>query len=445
MRMVENAERRYDVVIIGAGVTGAALLHVLAKYTDIPRVAVLEKYGRVAEVSSHASHNSQTLHFGDIETNYTLEKAALVKDAAEMVVRYVDGLSESDGIFRRLQKMVLGVGDKEVASLRARFEEFKGLFPETRLLGPSELRELEPKTVEGRDPAVPVAAIYNPRGFAVDFGKLAESFVREARRARPEGYDLFHETSVRGIVRRDGKFFVSTDKGAFIADAVVVAAGAYSLRMAHSMGLGRDLTLLPVAGDFFTAPNMLRGKVYTVQEKKLPFAAVHADPEVGSRDVMRLGPVALAVPLLEPRRWRSMIDFFRIFRLDGDTIATVMKVNAEPVVARFIARHVTYYLPFVGKRLFMREARKIIPTLRAPDVTFGKDLGGIRPQVANKKTRSLQLGEAKIVDEGIIFNITPSPGASVCLKNAEDDVRRLIGFLGGRYRLDENALRRDLK
>lgn len=443
--MRQQGRERYDVVIVGAGVTGAALMYVLAKYTDVRRVAVLEKYDGVAKVSSHAAHNSQTLHFGDIETNYTLDKARLVKEAAEMVVRYAEGLTDASGIVRPLQKMVLGVGDKEVETLRARFEEFRELFPETRFLGRDDLCEIEPKVVDGRDPSVPLCAIHSHRGYAVDFGALAGSFVDEAKRMRPDGYDVSFGTSVACIARREKGFVVDTDRGEFAADAVVVAAGAYSLRMAHAMGFGRDLTLLPVAGDFFTAPNVLRGKVYTVQERKLPFAAVHADPDVGAPDVMRMGPIAIATPLLEPRRWRSMLDFFRVFRPDSDTLATVARVNAEPVVAKFISRHVSYYLPFFGKRLFMREARKIIPTLKASDVAFGNALGGIRPQVANKKTRSLLLGEAKIVDDGIIFNITPSPGASVCLKNAEDDARCLMGYLGGAYRFDEDALRRDLK
>lgn len=443
--MASREHKSYDVVIIGAGVTGTALFHLLAKYTDVGRVALIEKYPTAAEVSSHADHNSQTLHFGDIETNYTVDKARAVKAAAEMIVRYAEGEGDgAAGILRGMQKMVLGVGEREIAALAARCEEFKELFPECRLLSREELREIEPAVVDGRDPEVPIAAIHNARGFAVDFGKLAASFVASAGRIRAEGYDVMFGTGVRSITRVGGAFRVRTDAGEIAAGAVVVAAGAYSLRMAQDMGLGHDLTLLPVAGDFFTAPNVLRGKVYTVQERKLPFAAVHADPDVADDGMMRLGPIALAVPVLEPRRWRSAWSFFRVFKPNFDTVATVCKVNADPVVARFVSRHVLYYLPFIGRRLFARDARKIIPSLRASDVRRGVSLGGIRPQVADVKRRTLMLGEAKIVGEGIIFNITPSPGASVCLKNAEEDARRLMGFFGGKFRFEEERFARDL-
>jgi len=70
-----NKNDIYDVLIVGGGVSGAALFYVLSKYTNIPRIALLEKYNEVAQVNSKASNNSQTLHTGDIETNYSFKKA----------------------------------------------------------------------------------------------------------------------------------------------------------------------------------------------------------------------------------------------------------------------------------------------------------------------------------------------------------------------------------
>ncbi|HSD12460.1 MAG TPA: FAD-dependent oxidoreductase, partial [Patescibacteria group bacterium] len=253
----------------------------------------------------------------------------------------------------------------------------------------------------------------------------------------------FFGVKVGGIDRRGEGFAVATDRGELACATVVVAAGAHSLRFAQAMGFGKNFTLLPVAGDFFTAPKMLRGKVYTVQEKKLPFAAVHGDPDVLDAGRMRFGPIARAVPVLEPGRWRTLPDFFRVFRPDRDTLKTIVAVNADPVVHGFMLRHLLYYLPFVGRRFFLREAKKIVPAVAAADLRFEKRLGGVRPQVADVRAHALLMGEAKIVADGIIFNITPSPGASVCLKNAEDDARRLAERSGGRLRFDEAAFAAD--
>ena len=46
------------------------------------------------------------------------------------------------------------------------------------------------------------------------------------------------------------------------------------------------------------------------------------------------------------------------------------------------------------------------------------------------KKKEINMGEAKILGDRIIFNITPSPGASVCLKNSENDALKVCSFLG---------------
>ena len=52
--------------------------------------------------------------------------------------------------------------------------------------------------------------------------------------------------------------------------------------IAKSLGYGKNLSFLSMAGSFYTAPKVLNGKVYTIQVPKLPFAAIHGDPEVHS-------------------------------------------------------------------------------------------------------------------------------------------------------------------
>jgi malate dehydrogenase (quinone) len=92
-------------------------------------------------------------------------------------------------------------------------------------------------------------------------------------------------------------------------------------------------------------------------------------------------------------------------------------------------RNFLYDLPLVGKHFFLKQTRKIIPTIKASDLEYGIGLGGIRPQVVDTEQKTLNLGEAKIVEQNIIFDITPSPGASVCLENARKNVNELKKFI----------------
>ena len=117
-------ETTTEVLIVGGGVCGTALLFELARYTDLASLTLVERYGQLAQVNSKATNNSQTIHCGDIETNYTLEKALKVKRTAEMIGRYAELLepAERDLCVFRTPKMVLGVGAKECAFLRRRYE-----------------------------------------------------------------------------------------------------------------------------------------------------------------------------------------------------------------------------------------------------------------------------------------------------------------------------------
>lgn len=54
------------------------------------------------------------------------------------------------------------------------------------------------------------------------------------------------------------------------------------------------------------------------------------------------------------------------------------------------------------------------------------------------------MGEAKIVGEKIIFNITPSPGASTCLGNAFEDTSKIMEFLNNKYSFDKEQFEKDL-
>ena len=125
---------QYDLLIIGAGVSGTALLYLASRYTDLSRIGIIDKYAAPARVNSLSSNNSQTLHCGDIETNYTLEKALKVQRAANMLKNYALSQADSHHIIYKYPKMVLGVGEAECRQLRERFEVFSPHYPNLKLL-----------------------------------------------------------------------------------------------------------------------------------------------------------------------------------------------------------------------------------------------------------------------------------------------------------------------
>ncbi|NQV12463.1 FAD-dependent oxidoreductase [Candidatus Uhrbacteria bacterium] len=437
-----NENKQYDVVIVGGGVSGTALFYLLRTYTNVGSIALFDKYGGFGQANSHPKNNSQTLHFGDIETNYTLEKARIVKAASDLVATYCDKYG-SEKLFKIYPKMVLAVGQGEVDALKDRYEKFKELFPALHPIERDEIAKIEPKVVEGRDPDVPLFALHSTEGYTVDYARLAADMVERGQSARSKDADVFLNTCVDSTRKTKDGFELDSSRGKIQARVVVYATGAHSLTFAKELGYADDLIILPVAGSFFHTPNVLNGKVYTLQLKKLPFAAAHGDPDLCRGDRSRFGPTAKVLPMLERGQWKTIWSFFKLFDLKLSSLMAVGSIIADTTYLKFIARNILYDLPLIGRFFFLPNIQKIVPSIKAMDVMPLKDAKGIRPQIVNRVTRKVSLGESRIVGDKIILNITPSPGASTCLKNGEHDMRDIIEFFGDEFKIDDDRFSTD--
>lgn len=455
-----------DVLIVGGGVCGTALLFELARYTDLERISLVERYDQLARVNSRATNNSQTIHCGDIETNYTLEKAVKVKRTAEMIVHYAELLppAQRERCVFRTPKMVLAVGEQECAFLRERFARFSPHFPAMELLEKEQIAEWEPNValVDGQlRPEELVAIGIRSTYTAVDYEELAESFVDQARAAisasSDRHLDLHLGTTVLEITPEGELFRVTlaptpgcsagrTADGSplaptqILARHVVVNAGAHSLLMAQRMGFGLEYSCLPVAGSFYFTPDLLQGKVYTVQNDKLPFAAIHGDPDVRAPGKTRFGPTALLLPLLERYKPASFWEFLKVLRLDWAVLAVFWQLFRIADIRNYILKNLLFEVPWLRRRLFLADARKIVPGMQLEDLRFAEGYGGVRPQLIDKVNRKLMLGEASIPAlPGLVFNVTPSPGGTCCLGNAARDLEAIVERLGCRFERERLA------
>jgi malate dehydrogenase (quinone) len=437
---------KHNVVIIGGGVSGTALLYTLCKYTNVKNIGLIEKYSDFGLVNSSPRMNSQTLHFGDIETNYTLEKAKKVKRYADMVMNYLEhekDVKGDEGLFLKVPKMVLAVGKDQVKTLRERYPAFGQLFPKLKMIGREEIGKIEPRILEGRDPEQELLALETEDGYTVDFRKLCHSFAENAKALNP-GISVYMSTRVEKITRDGNNFIIKTDKGEFEAGAVIVTAGSHSLLFAKSLGYGKSYSILSMSGSFYTGPKVLNGKVYTMQIPKLPFAAVHGDPEVHNENITRFGPTAKPIFFLERYNYSTFWEYWKTFGFSIKPILSILKISSDKVIFNYLLKNVVYDFPWIGKRSFLKEIKKIVPKVKLEEIKFAKKVGGTRPQIINNATKKLELGEAKILGENIIFNITPSPGASTCLGNAFEDTLKLMEFLSNRFTFDKAQFEKDL-
>ncbi|KKP66536.1 MAG: Malate:quinone oxidoreductase [Candidatus Moranbacteria bacterium GW2011_GWE2_35_164] len=182
-----------------------------------------------------------------------------------------------------------------------------------------------------------------------------------------------------------------------------------------------------------------------MQKEKLPFAAVHGDPDIHNINEVRFGPTAKVIPILERRNAGTFWDFLKTTKIDFKVLKALVKIISDKDIFGFIAQNMLYDIPVIGKYYYTQTIKKIIPGISEEKLKFEKRLGGIRPQLVNKETGEVMMGVGEIVGDNIIFNVTPSPGATACLQTARNTVKKLAKFFGGEFTFDEEKMADGLK
>ncbi len=245
----------YDVVIIGAGVCGAAVAHELSRYQA--KICVLEKEEDVCCGTSKA--NSAIVHAGYDAVTGSL-KAKLNVRGNELM----EELSkELDFPFERNGSLVLCFNESDMPNLQALYDRgvangVKGM----KILNKEEVLQMEPNVTEDV-----YAALYAPTGGIVcPFGLN----IALAENACVNGVDFQFDTEVIQIRKMEEGYELQTDKGVFCAKCVVNAAGVYADKF-HNMVSEKKLSITARRGDYCLldkeAGNHVRRTIFTLPGK----------------------------------------------------------------------------------------------------------------------------------------------------------------------------------
>ncbi len=433
-------------LIVGAGITGLAEAYTDCRFTNITDILVIEKYHAVAQVNSNSWNNAQSRHRGVNETNYDLPHALKMKRDAGFLGRYAESKNDPALLQRHLM-MAVAVTKKEVARLEKRYIEFKPHYPDIRLVYRDEMMTIEPNLVKGRKGKYFCAMVGD--GDIVNFQLLTEYLKADCEKLNPQFRCMFN-TEVLDVERIQGGYKVKTNRGMIFAEMIEFAAGPYSLLFAHKLGYGKDLSILPVRGHFYSSGHWVDNKVYPMQVEGRPFAEPHCDPDINKMDDTRWGPTTEPVPFMESNHPETFKDFLKLRLLTSlRGIVSLFTILWKKKLIWYVTKNLIFvYVPIIGKWLFLHlEARKLVPLLPYSALQLRKGAGGIRPQIVNLKTMDLQMGDATIVGENgdkLIFNTTPSPGASASFGNAYRDTKIMVGFAGPGYHFDEEKFQKEL-
>ena len=235
----------FDIIVIGAGVSGCAIARELSRRKA--NVLVVERAEDVCCGTSKA--NSAIVHAGYDAKHGTL-MAKLNVQGSLLMSQLAKELNFS---YQRNGSLVVMMNEEDRPNLVALYEN--GLangVKELRIIEREELRQLEPNISDDA-----VAALYAPTGAIVcPFGltiALAES-------AAKNGVQFQFDTEVTGIEKTEGGWKVETTQGPLEAKVVVNAAGVYADKL-HNMVSQESMTIIPRRGDYFLLDRTTEGFV----------------------------------------------------------------------------------------------------------------------------------------------------------------------------------------
>ncbi len=224
----------YDVIIIGAGITGTLIAHSLSRY-DL-KVALLEKESDVAFGASGANsaivHSGHDPKEGSLKAVYNLRGNRMYRDVCE----------DLKVAYRQIGAFVVATSEEEEEKLDTLIDNCIRRQIPYEVLSGDELRSREKNLSDDvtKGLSLPTTGIITPWEVCM---AATEEFVMN-------GGDLCLETEVQAIEKKEDHFLVSTNRGTMEGKIVINCAGVYADKIAGMLGIHR-YTITPRKGEYY--------------------------------------------------------------------------------------------------------------------------------------------------------------------------------------------------
>ncbi len=246
-----------DVVVIGGGIVGTAILRELSKY-DL-HCLLVEKEPDVAVGTTKA--NSAICHAGFDAPTGTLKQKTNVRGNA----LYHQLQEELDLDIKWTGSLVVATNDEEIKHLQVLLERGRANgVPGLEILSREEVLAKEPNLVTAQAALwAPTAGVMWPFGCAVAFAQCAVQ----------NGAQVICDCAVTGFVKEDGAVtVVNTTKGAIRTKLVINAAGVYAEEIAKLAG-DDSFTITPRKGEYIlfdkmAASSLVYGAIFPCPNEK---------------------------------------------------------------------------------------------------------------------------------------------------------------------------------
>jgi len=385
-------DSRYSVVIIGGGVVGLGVALEITRRFPHLRLLVLEKEDRVARHQS--GHNSGVIHSGVYYKPGSMKARLCVSGAAAMVE-----FCREHGIAHNVcGKVIVATRADELARLEElrRRGEANGL-TSLRLIGPEELREIEPH-------ASGLQALVVPSTGITDYAAVCEKY---AELVAARGGTIRTCAAATGIRRIASEIVVETSQGVFSTAAVINCAGLFADRISRMAGDDPGVMIVPFRGEYYDLvperASLVRALIYPVPDPRFPFLGVHFTRRITGK--VDAGPNAVLALAREGYRHSDI------------NVRDLASSLAFPGFWRMARQHwrsgLGEWHRSLSKPVFVRALQRLLPEVEANDLVPGGS--GVRAQAL--RPDGTLLDDFQFVPSDKVLHVlnVPSPAATASL------------------------------
>src|SRR3979490_1498129 len=340
-------DSHYNAIVIGGGVVGLAVALEITRRFPHLRLLVLEKEDRVARHQS--AHNSGVIHSGLYYKPGSLKARLCVAGAAAMIE-----FCREHGVPHKVCGQVI------VATRHAELPRLEHLrapgeangLTGLRLIGPEELREIEPH-------AAGLQALLVPSTGVTDYVAVCQKYSELISDA---GSTVLTSALVTGLKHLSDEIVVETSRGAFTATSLINCAGLFSDRISRIAGDDPQVMIVPFRGEYYAlvpdrAP-LVRALIYPVPDPRFPFLGVHFTRRISGK--VDAGPNAVLALQREGYRHSDV------------SLRDLGSFVACPGFWRMAAQHwrsgIDEFHRSLSKSAFVRALQRLLPEVREKDL-----------------------------------------------------------------------------
>jgi (S)-2-hydroxyglutarate dehydrogenase len=401
-------DSRYNVVIIGGGIVGLAVALEITRRFPHVHLLLLEKEDRVARHQS--GHNSGVIHSGVYYKPGSMKARLCVSGAAAMVE-----FCREHGIAHEVCGKVIVATDADelprLEELRRRGEAngLTGL----RMIGPEELREIEPHVTGLRALVVPSTGI-------TDYAKVCEKY---AELVSARDGTVLTSAAATGIRRLANEIVVETSRGTFSTTSLINCAGLFSDRISRMAGDDPGVMVVPFRGEYYDLvperASLVRALIYPVPDPQFPFLGLHFTRRISGK--VDAGPNAVFALAREGYRHSDI------------SLRDLASSLAFPGFWRMVRQNwrngFDEFRRSFSKPIFVRALQRLVPEVGEQDLVPGGS--GVRAQAL--RPDGALVDDFQFVPSGKVLHVlnVPSPAATASLaigKTIVDTAAANLGF-----------------